>query len=50
MSEEDYYPDIDALYEERTEVPDHLNDWYDTIEDDINTYYEDDSDEDSSCL
>lgn len=45
MFEDEYYPDVDALYEERTEV---INDWYDSIDDVIDTYYEDESDE-SDC-
>jgi hypothetical protein len=38
---EDYFPDVDAMYEER--IMDH---WYDAIDDVVNTYYEDDTDED----
>ena len=47
MSEDEYYPDVDALYEERTEV---INDWYDSIDAVIDTYYKDESDEDSCCV
>jgi hypothetical protein len=44
---EEYFPDIDDLYEQRTEV---IDAWYDAIEDVIDTYYEDDTDEDSCCV
>ena len=38
-SSDDYYPDVDALYEERTEWPDH---WYDDIDRDCGfDFYED---------
>ena len=47
MSEDEYFPDVDAVYEERTEV---IDAWYNAIEDVIDTYYEDDTDEDSCCV
>lgn len=43
MFEDEYFPDVDAMYEERTEV---INEWYDAIDEVIDTYYEDDTDED----
>jgi hypothetical protein len=46
-TDEEYFPDIDDLYEQRTEV---IDAWYDAIEDVIDTYYEDDTDEDSCCV
>jgi hypothetical protein len=41
LFEDDYFPDVDALYEEH--VMDH---WYNAIDEVLNTYEEDGSDED----
>ena len=34
-SSDEWYPDVDAMYEERFEVPD---EWYDAIEEDCNGF------------
>lgn len=42
-----YVPDVDALYEERTEWQDH---WYDDIDRDSGSYfYDEESDDEDSC-